>query len=57
MKRVVSMLLAFIMMATLCACGNQESAEVQAEAVQTAVVSETVAVESATDESRRGSGP
>jgi magnesium-transporting ATPase (P-type) len=36
---VVSMLLAFIMMATLCACGNQESTEVQAEAVQTAVVS------------------
>ena len=50
MKRVVSLLLAFIMMVTLCACGNQESAEVQAEAVQTAVVSETVAVESATDE-------
>ena len=41
MKRIVSLLLVLVMAVSLCACGNQETAEVQAESVQTDVV-ETV---------------
>ena len=43
MKRIVSLLLAFVMMASLCACGKEEVTKVQTEAPATTAVPETVA--------------
>ena len=40
MKRIVGLLLAFVMMASLCACGKQEVAEVQTEAPATTAAPE-----------------
>ena len=48
MKRIVSLLLALMMLLSLCACGKQEVAEVQTEApVTTAAPETTVAAQSA----------
>ena len=43
MKRIVSLLLAFVMMASLCACGKEEVTKVQTEAPATTAAPETVA--------------
>ena len=43
MKRIVGLLLAFVMMASLCACGKKAVAEVQTEAPATTAAPETVA--------------
>ena len=43
MKRIVGLLLAFVMMASLCACGKKAMAEVQTEAPATTAAPETVA--------------
>ena len=45
MKRIISLLLALMMLVSLCACGNQVTDEIQSESVQTAA-----AVENAADE-------
>ena len=43
MKRIVGLLLAFVMMASLCACGKKAVTEVQTEAPATTAAPETVA--------------
>ena len=43
MKRIVSLLLALVMMASLCACGKEEVTKVQTEAPATTAAPETVA--------------
>ena len=43
MKRIVAMLLALMLVLSLCACGKQEVAEVQTEAPQTTAAPETTA--------------
>ena len=43
MKRMIAMLLALMMVLSLCACGKQEVAEVQTEAPQTTAAPETTA--------------
>ena len=43
MKRIVSLLLALMMVVSLCACGKQEAAEVQTEAPATTAAPETTA--------------
>ena len=43
MKRILSLFLAFVMMASLCACGKETVAEVQTEAPATTAAPEIVA--------------
>ena len=43
MKRIVGLLLAFVMMASLCACGKKAVAQVQTEAPATTAAPETAA--------------
>ena len=43
MKRIVSLLLAFVLVVSLCACGKEEVAKVQTEAPATTAAPETVA--------------
>ena len=43
MKRIVGLLLAFVLVVSLCACGKKAVAEVQTEAPETTAVPETVA--------------
>ena len=45
MKKTVSLLLAFVMLLSLCACGKQETAEVQTEVPQSTAAPETTAAE------------
>ena len=43
MKRFVSLILAMLLIVSLCACGKQDVAEVQTEAPQTTAAPETTA--------------
>ena len=45
MKRIISLLLALMMLVSLCACGNQVTDEIQSESVQTAAADENAADE------------
>ena len=49
MKRIASMLLALLMVLSLCACGKQEAAQVQTEAPQTTTAPETAAAAESAD--------